>query len=126
MKYYVGMGHNVPLLGLYPLVQQPKAVGYRYARRNYAASGAVIDELPYVEFEFEMLEDKEIYQALLAQFGLNIDSTYPVSVYIEDEFYDPVLRNGTAVRPLIGESGGRDDGFLKGFVILVRDLREQE
>ncbi len=124
MSYLLGLGHDVALESLLALVPQPSTVGYQYASRSYAASGAIIDELPHVEFRYVSLGHTVArYRTLLTQFGLLTAKTALVTVYIQDENYDWVLRNGTAVKPQIGSDGEREHFFLRGFVFIVKDLR---
>jgi hypothetical protein len=52
-------------------------------------------------------------------------TTSDVSVYIQNENYSWVVRNGVAVKPEIGTDGERSRYHLRGFVILVKDLRVQ-
>lgn len=124
MPYLVAAGHDEPLEDLDPIIGQCSTEGLQYERRQYAASGAVIDELPFVEFNFSTLIVSR-YQALLTQFGLLTAKTAPVSVYVQDENYDWILRNGTAVKPLIGTDGKRTNYFLRDFTILVHSLQAQ-
>lgn len=129
MPYLIALGHDQALEDLNALIPQPATVGYQYGRRSYAASGAVIDELPHVEFEYSaVIGDSTAdyatqYQALLAQCGLTTAKTALVTVYIQDENYDWVLKNGTIVKPQIGVDGQRDFVFLRNFTILVHSLR---
>lgn len=125
MPYLVATGFDEPLEDLDPIVPQPRTEGMQYTRRQYAASGIVVDELPFVELLWSMLDPAAEYQALLAQFGLTTANTAEVSVYVQDEYYNWILRNGIAVKPFIGSDGSRTNYFLRDFTILVKSLRAQ-
>lgn len=122
MPYLVLAGWDNPLEDLLPV--KCSTMGLQYTRRQFAASGAVIDELPYIELNFSTINITR-YQALLTQFGLLVAITAPVSVYVQDQNFDWILRNGTAVKPEIGTDGRRQNYWLKDFTILVKSLRAQ-
>lgn len=115
MAYLIATGHDVALGSLAALVPQPSTVGYRHGRRSHAASGIVVDELPFVEFDYSAIfsesgaDDATAYQALLTQCGLLTATTAEVTVYVQDENYDWIQRNGTIVKPQIGVDGQRSD-----------------
>lgn len=123
MPYKIGVGLDVPLVDLDDIIPQPATVGLQYARRTFAASGVVVDELPFVEFEFSTLDSPTQYVALLTQFGLASATTADVTVYVQNENYVWTRYNGKAVKPLVGSDGARNNFFLRGFTILVKNLR---
>lgn len=124
--YKIAVGHDVAPEDHTPFDPQPSSIGPQYTRRQYAASGGVTDELPFIDLVFELFEDEPAdYQAVLTLSGLLVAKTALVSVSIEDDNYDPIVRNGRAVRPQIGVDGSRQDGFLKNFVLLIKNLRAQ-
>lgn len=122
MPYKVALTHDQALEDLDNIVPQPATIGYQFARRSYAASGAVIDENPFVEFNWTTIGTAAQYAALLTQFGLSSALTSEVTVYVQNENYAWVLRNGVAVKPFIGSDGQRNRSFLRGFTILVKAL----
>jgi hypothetical protein len=124
-QYLVATGHDVALGSLSAIVPQPRTIGLQHTRRQFAASGIVIDELSYVELLFSMLETVAQLQALLTQFGVLTATTADVSVYVQDENYDWQVYNGVAVKPLIGVDGHRQEYFLRDFTILVKSLQAQ-
>lgn len=124
-QYLVSDAWDVALESLEPIDPQPATIGFEYTRRQYAASGVVIDELGFVRLNFSALEDIDQYQSLLAQFGLDTATTANVSVYVQDERYNWILRNAICVLPQIGTDGQRSDFFLRGFSILLKQLRAQ-
>lgn len=125
MIYLWGQGHDVALEDLLPIDPQPACEGLQHNRRSFAISSAVIDEGPFWEFIFSALEDGDMYKGLLTQSGLLVATTAPMSVYGPDENYDPILRNVTMVKPLVGTDGKRADFFLRDFVFLANSLRPQ-
>lgn len=121
--FLIATGHNVtPTV---PFDPQPQVLGMVPTRRLLALSGAVIDESPYVPFTWPLLDTEDDYRAILTQCGLLTATTALVSVYIQDQNYDWVYRNGTAVKPEIG-TDGRRDFFLQNFTVSVIDLRAQD
>lgn len=124
MSYLILAGHDQPLEDLLPVVGQCSSIGLQYTRRQFAASGIVVDELPFIELNFSTLNITR-YQALLTQTGLLVATTGPVSVYIPDQNFNWILRNGTAVKPEIGTDGQRTNYWLKDFTFLVKSLQAQ-
>ena len=122
MAYLIATGHDVVLGSLAALAPQPATAGMQHGRRTHALSGDVIDELPFVEFRYNTLSVAQ-YQSLLTQFGLTSATTAEVTVYIQDEDYNWVQRNGIAVKPQIGNDGQRRGWLLKDFVVVVHSLR---
>lgn len=125
MPYLVKENHDVALESLVAIDPQPRTVGYQYTRRQFAASGDIINEAPFVEYQWDMIETAAQYQALLAQFGLDTATTADVSVYIQDERYNWVVRNGVAVLPFVGSDIARENYFIRNVTILVKNLRVQ-
>lgn len=123
--FKIAIGHDVAAEDMTAFDPQPSTRGMQYTRRQFAASGGVTDELPFIDLVFELLEDPADYQAILTLSGLLVATTALVSVQIEDENYDPVLRNGRAAKPFIGSDGQRSDMELKGFVLLIKSLQAQ-
>lgn len=124
MIYAIATGADVAPESLTPFEPQPSTVGLLYARRQFAASGAVIDELPYWAYRWDVLTEEE-YQAILALAGLDSATTAEVSANGPDDMYDEAIRNGIAVRPQIGSEGSRDNMFLRNFTIIIKSLRAQ-
>lgn len=123
--FKIAVGHDVAPEDMTPFDPQPSTIGMQYTRRQFAASGGVTDELPFIDLNFGLLEEPADYQAVLTLSGLLVARTALVSVSIEDENYDPVVRNGKAVKPFIGSDGQRSDMELKNFVLLIKSLRPQ-
>lgn len=123
--YLWAPGWDQPLESLLPIDPQPATVGLQYNRRQFAASGIVIDEGPFWELLFSALEDGNMYKGLLTQSGLLVAKTAPMSVYGPDENYDPILRNVTMVKPLIGSDGARKAMWHSDFVFLAKNLVAQ-
>lgn len=125
MPYLLTTGHDETLDAADALVPQPRTIGLQYTRRLYPLSGNLIDEAPFVEFLYSMIESITQYQAILTQYGLLTAKTALVSVQIQDENYDDAVFNGVAVKPQIGVDGQREDYFLRNFTLLVHSLRAQ-
>lgn len=123
--YKIALGHDVAPEDMAPIDPQPRTEGMQYTRRQNAASGIVIDEAPFVLFEWSMLDPASEYQNLLDQFGLTTETTAPVSIYVQDQNYEWVLRNATVVKPLIGTDGGRNNFFIRDIVIVAKNLQAQ-
>lgn len=123
--YKVKTGHDQALVDLVDMNPQPSTIGLEYAREQYAASGVVVQELPFVRLNWSMFETVTEYTTLLSQFGLSSATTSEVSVYIQDERFGWVLRNAIAVLPMIGQQGSRTNYFLRDFSILLTRLAAQ-
>jgi hypothetical protein len=124
MIYGIATGHDVAIESLTAFDPQPATVGLLYARRQYAASGEIIDELPYWEYRWDVLEIDE-YQAILTLSGLVTAKTALVSANGPDDNYDEAIRNGRAVKPQIGSDGQRDGTFLRNFAMIIKSLQAQ-
>lgn len=120
MPYSIEWGFNAAEIDLVPLDPQPRSEGVKSTRRTYAASGAVYDEQKYVELVWDLLQDASDYQALLAQFDLDIDGglTKEITIMARDETFRFRRYNGIAVRPETSWQGY----FPRNIVILVKNL----
>lgn len=123
--YKVATGHDVAIGSLTDVNPQPRTDGLQYARRQYSASGIVLDELAFVELKWSVFESVTEYQSILSQFGLTSASYALVSVYVQDESFNWILRNATALKPLINTDGSRNNFLLRDFTILLRNLTAQ-
>jgi hypothetical protein len=121
----IATGHDVAPESMEPFVIQPQTVGLIPTRRSLAISGRVLDEAEYWPLTWPLFETEANYRAILTQCGLLTAKTALVSVQIEDENYDVIVRNATAIKPQIGTDGGRSDMFLKGVTILLTRLLVQ-
>lgn len=124
MIYGIYPAADTPPESLVAFNPQPNTVGLLYMRRQYAASGDVIDENPYWVYRWDALTEEE-YQAILTQSGLASDKTAVVSANGPDDNYEEIIRNGIAVKPQIGSDGQRDNMFLRNFALIVKQLRAQ-
>lgn len=127
MIYLIGIGHDVDEEDMVPFVPQPRTRGMQYDSREYSADLDIVDELPYVDFMWNVIGQnyRDIYWDLLGLAGLQTANTAEVSVKLEDNRYQPVLKNGIAQLPQIGEDGDRREYMLRDFVITVHSLRNQ-
>lgn len=121
--YRVGKaGHDIVLGSLTVLDPQPSTEGVQPTRRTFAASGSVLDEGLFVEFEYSALEDVNAYTGMLTDFGLDDALTNEVTVYVRTEYYEYKRYNGTAVRPEMGRDVRWRQYFPRDAVVLVKDL----
>lgn len=123
--YQIATGFDQTLGSLADIDPQPMSPGLQYARRQYAASGKVIDELPMIPLLFDLPLTVDQVNALYTQFGFASANTSQISIYIPLEDGTSILRNGVAVKPLPGEDGRRQGYFVRGLTILVKQLRAQ-
>lgn len=125
-SYRVGIGHDVALGSLTVLSPQPDpGPGVQVTRRMYNGDGTVTDQGRYIELPWSAYTNGTDYLTLLSLFGLNNStSSAAVTVYVRDETYTWIRMNGTAIRPVPGETvkwGDVQDRPLD-IVILVKDL----
>lgn len=124
--YKVATGHGHAVGAQTDISPQPATIGLEYTRRQYAASGIVIDEYAFIAFHWSMIETESQYQTLLGTFGLSASVAYAnVSIYLQDHTYAWITRDGIAVRPFIGQDGSRNNYFLRDFTIVVKNLMAQ-
>jgi hypothetical protein len=123
--YKVATGHAHAVGAQTDINPQPRTDGLQYTRRQYAASGIVLDELPFIELKWSVFESVTEYQSILSQFGLTSASYALVSVYVQDENFNWITRDATALKPLINQDGSRNNFLLRDFTILLRDLQAQ-
>lgn len=124
-KYRLAVGHDVALEDLLVIDPQPRSEGLAFARRTYAADGSVRQEAPYVVLMWDVLDDGDAFQALMAQFGLGMPGVLTAEVTLSgplDAFWQDAYFNGTAVRPQPGTDAVRRDYFLRNVQVVVRDL----
>lgn len=123
MTYKVADGHDVALANLNDVTPQPKTHGIQSTRRTHAADGTVYDEGQFVELEFGMIESVSDYQTMLSQFGVQTATTNEVTIYVRDETFAWVRKNGSAVRPRPGKDI-KWDFFPSKITLLIRDLED--
>jgi hypothetical protein len=99
--------------------------GIQTTRRTYAGDNTVNDQGRYIELHWSAYTTQAAYATLLGLFGLSAStSSALVTVYVRDEVYAWVRMNGTAVRPIPGQTvkwGDRQRRPLD-IVILVKNL----
>ncbi len=120
-NYRAATGSNVALLSLTTLDPQPKSIGIRPTRRVHCIDSSVLDDPKYVELEFSVIPTAAIYQTILGIFGLTSATTAAVTVYVRDETYTWVRKNGIAVRPEPGADINWSY-FPRNVVILIKEL----
>lgn len=119
--YEVALGHDAAAIDLDPMVQEPRSQGVMVARRVYTASGGVFEEGLYVELEFDSMEET-VYSDLLTQLGLAASYTSSVTINLPSFTFGAVRYNGTAVRPELGKEVKRQNFFIRGASLIIRDL----
>lgn len=120
--YRVAVGHNEALVDLEVLDPQPRSTGIQATSRTHAASGDIYDDAEYVILEYDFLETAAEYVGILTDFGLQTVKTAEVTVYVRDDIYGWVRKNGRAVRPDQGRDARWEKFFPRSIEILVRDL----
>lgn len=120
--YRVATGHGVALVSLVAVNPQPATIGFRNTERSYGLSGAVFEQAPYIELVWSMVETTTIYGNILSAFGLTSVLFANVTVYIPNAAYVYARYNAVAVKPQIGQDGGRENYFLRNFVIVLKNL----
>ncbi len=124
--YRVLAGTDVVLGSLFVLAPQPDpGRGIQTTRRTYGGDNTVNDQGRYIEFEWSAFTNAADYLTLLGRFGLSASvSSATVTVNVRDVAYAFVRMNGTAIRPIPGQTvkwGDRQQRPLD-IVILVKNL----
>lgn len=122
MTYLLKEGLNQPLIDLVAIDPQPRCPGLEYSRTNYAASGAVTREAPFVRLIWDVLQDQTEYEDLLEQFGLDSLVSANVTITLPGPLFSDVRYSGRAVRPVAGETVNRESYFIRDVVIVIKDL----
>lgn len=121
--YRVADGHDVALVSLNVLSPQPRSRGIQYTRRSYAADGTPINEGAFVELIWGVVADDAALQSILTTFGIYTATSNDVTVYVRNENFDYVRKNGKAIKPQIGEGLEWSNYFPRDLVILIRNLQ---
>lgn len=122
-KYKIATGHDELLINMDEIDPQPEGKPITPTRRSYAPSGAIIDDGLYVELVWSTLPNATVYQALLAQFGLDAAKQADVTVVVRDDTLADVRMNGVAIRPSRFDNTLEwSDYMLRDVIILVRNL----
>jgi hypothetical protein len=120
--YKVGIGHNVPLDDLVDV--KAASTGIQAANREYPVNGGVYDDAEYVILNIANLEDAAMYQAELAKFGLDDAKFANVTVYVRDDQWAWVRKNGIAKRPEQGRDARWRNLYPGDIAILITDLED--
>lgn len=120
--YLLAPTHNVAEEFLLPIAPQPKSKGLQYARTTFAASGAVVREGRWIELVWDVIQNDAAYDELLEQFGLDLLTSAPVTVWVPGPRRIWQRYNGTCIRPATGESMEHSQYFLRDVTILIRDM----
>jgi len=120
--YRVADGHDIALDSLNVLDPQPRSEGIKPTRRTFGGDGTPYDEGTYVELLYSMVSTATEYQSILSDFGVQSALSNEVTVYVRDETFAWVRKNGLAIRPEPGADVRWNNFFPRNVVILVRDL----
>ena len=119
--YRVADGHDVVLGSLTVLDPQPRTDGIQSTRRTFSGNGTPNDEGQFVVFDYSVVPSASDYQSILSDFGIQSATSNDVTVYVRDETFAWVRKNGKAIRPQ-PRVDVRWDFFPRNVQILVRDL----
>lgn len=121
--YRIADGYNVPLVSLTALSPQPRSKGIQYARRTYGGDGTVYDEGPFIELEWDVLQDDVEYDALIdTVFGVSRPLTNEITIYLRDQYFAWVRYNGIAVSPENARDLQWRQFFPRDITIIVKHL----
>src|SRR5690348_7371906 len=98
-EYAIAAGFNIPYIDLSPFVPQPRTNGIRITRRTNAVNGRISDEGLYILFEWNVLQDAPMYQAILTQAGVLSVEMCEVTIYARGKNLVWSRWNGRAIQP---------------------------
>jgi len=122
--YRVADGSDVALESLTVLDPQPASRGIQYTDQTLSLNGTPTKQGAYVELVWNVVASVTEYQSILTDFGLLSADYNDVTVYVRDEEFDFVRKNGRAIKPLPGRGVDWRMPFPRDLVILVRDLED--
>ena len=120
--YRVADGSDVALVDLTVLDPQRHSEGIKPTRRTFGGDGTPYDEGKYVELLYSAVSGVTEYQSILSSFGVQSAGSNEVTVYVRDETFAWVRKNGLAIRPEPGRDVRWSNFFPRDVTILVRDL----
>jgi len=120
--YAVKTGTDQALIDLVDITPQPASNGVEYTVRDAAIDGSVSEQGKFIELRWSSLASITEYTTMLAQFGLTSVNTAEVTILVPSELYGFVRYNGLAVKPEKGRDIQRRDYFLRGIVLVVKNL----
>lgn len=120
--YRVADGINVPDGSMTVLNPQPSSVGMQFTRQSFAGDGTPINEGPFLEVVYDVLESKTQYQAVLTAFGLLSADSNIVTFKGRDGEFDFTRFNGRAIKPYPENGVQWRRPFPRNITILIRDL----
>lgn len=122
MAYLLKEGADQPLIDLIAIAPQPRSEGRLYGRISQAASGVVVLEAPHAILIWDVVESPTAYEDLLEQFGLDAATSAAVTITLPNDLFTQTRYNGTAVRPVPGDTVRRDSYFIRDVRIVIKDL----
>lgn len=120
--YRAASGYGVALGSLVAINPQPSSGGIKATQRTYGTSGKAHEMGEYAELVWSVVETPTQYASILSQFGLTSVLENQVTVYIRNSAFAYARYNAIAVRPQLGVDGNWDNYFLRGVVIVLRNL----
>lgn len=118
----VGIGHDI-VLGLLEVIRPiPQHGSIQIAERNYGIAPAVHDQGNFVVLHWDVINQESDYINILDLFGLLVDKTSNVTVYVKNERFQWTLYNGTAFLPEIGQDAKWSNYFIRDLNLYVCDL----
>jgi len=124
MAYSIKPGHGVALVTLVAFDPQPRCEGLEYTRRIPMPDGTVLDEGPFFRLMWDYFETAAAYQAVLTLSGLISAKSALVTVTGPDENYNESRFNATIIKPRTGQDISRRNFYIRGIMLLCRDLVE--
>lgn len=126
LDYRVGIGHDLELASTDVILQQPKVESgaVKPVDVQYGVSGTHHKQGEYVCFIFDSIESPDLFQDILAQFGVDDQETEDVTIYAWNDRLFWRHYNGKAHRPIPGEDYNWENFFLRNVRIYVTDLEE--
>lgn len=123
MAVLVGEGHDVALGSLVALLQEPNNNLVAPVLRDYGAGPAIHEQGLYLVLHWDFIETEALYQAILAQFGLDTGiDTADVTVWARSPRLSYTRYNGVAFYPQAKEDMDWRNYFLRDVDLYICDL----
>ena len=120
-SYSYANGHNIALVGLTAFSPQPSSEGVKAVQRTFAPDGTVYEQGLYIELRWSVLRLTQ-YDSLLTGLALNLNISYPQTIYVPNHLFTFTRYNAIAVRPEKGTDVRRPGHFLSNIVIVFKNL----
>lgn len=120
----VGIGHDIVLGLLNPIIPVPQHGSVGVVERNYGLGNFVHDQGLYVPFYWSHVDGESEYITILNLFGILGDDTSNVTVYVRNRRLQWTLYNGVAYLPEPREDMKWSNFFPRDITLYVCDLEE--